>query len=75
MGEGSPTEGATRRSFLKTCSLEGCCLSKPDVKESMAVDVCAGVNVPQIDQDWASHSLLHLFEVDGAKLLPFGHDH
>jgi hypothetical protein len=36
----------------------------------MAVDVFVGINVPQVDQDWASHSPLHLLEVEGVKLLP-----
>jgi hypothetical protein len=41
----------------------------------MPSHIFGGVNVPQIDQDWASHPLLHLLEIERTELFPFGNNY
>jgi hypothetical protein len=41
----------------------------------MLPHIFAGINVSQIDQNGASHALLHLLEIQRTELFPFGNNH
>ena len=45
-----------------------------DVQKPLPPQLIIGIDILEIDDDRASHSLLHLLEIKRAELLPFSHD-
>src|SRR2546427_8245623 len=61
--------------YSKAHRMAGHFSSNSHVQEAMPFHFIARVNVSEINQHGASHSLLHLLEIEGTELLPFGDNH